>query len=108
MSTWADLTALREAGHRPTIDLLILTRSHVNLRGALIEIGAMFIDYAPGDLINADLLSDLNVLLLLESCKQAVPFARAILNADAKPRRCRVWCPCSRMLSVILDQACPL
>jgi len=106
MSTWADLKTLRDAGHRPAHMLTVFAGAHRNFRAAMMDIGAMVIDHAPGKSIPLELLGGLDVLLMFSHCGQASELASRLSTAKHPPRRCRVWCECSHALTV-LSGPCP-
>ena len=101
MSTWADLKSLRDAGHRPAHMLTVFAPgAHRNFRAAMIEIGAMVIDHQLDQPIPLELIGGLEVLLMYEICEDACELARRMWGMKYPPTRCRVWCSCSKALTV--------
>lgn len=101
MNDWADLKALRDAGHRPAHMLAVFSGDHWRFRAAMIENGAMVIDHPSGQPIPIELLAGLEVLLMFSRCGEAMEIAKQIRGAKHPPLRCRVWCECMQDLSVI-------
>jgi hypothetical protein len=108
MNTWQQLRDLRQAGKSPALMLIIVSPKQYRLRQTFESIGSMVIEHSPGEPIQFELLADLDVMLLLDSCKAASEFAEAQRSAQHPTARMRAWCQCSAALTVICDMGCKL
>jgi hypothetical protein len=107
MSTWADLRALRAAGHRPAHVLTVFAApAHRNFRSEMISMNAMVIDHALEEPIPLELIGGLEVLLMFERCADAMELARLLRGAKYPPVWCRVWCNCSNALTIAPGPCC--
>lgn len=93
VSSWADLAALRAAGHAPSGALTVFGRHtpHWRLRGALMDMQRMVIDHDVTGPFPLPLIADLDVLLMLD-CEHCLPIAPQLPAAPAKPYRLQHWC----------------
>ena len=103
MSTWADLSALRAAGQKPRLPVIVTTNRYLerNLRG----VGALVIEHDAGAPMPVQALLGLEVILMLPNCMQGLAVKQLMDARGVCCARLRAWCRCEKQLTVV-PQAC--
>lgn len=101
--TWAQLRAMREAGQRPGLPVIVT----LDRRDAFRIFTAAFavVVHQPGTPMPLELLDGLAVLLRMP-CEYASRVARALRSRGVKPAHCESWCACRASLTVTPDASC--
>lgn len=103
IATWDDLAALRAAGKRPGLPVVVTLRRADAWR--VFTEPFCVIVHEPGKPFPVELLDGLEVLLRMP-CPQAAAIARLIRAKGVAVRRCESWCDCAAELTQFPSPSC--
>lgn len=95
--TWNDLRELRANGMKPGFPVIVTTERGIVERN-FGDIGAMVIRHEPGTPMPVELLSGLQVWLLLGCCDRGQAVIRVMNAKGVRPQDLQCWCYCAHEL----------
>lgn len=94
--SWDELRAMREAGQRPGLPVVVTLDRRDAYR--LFTPAFAVVVHEPGKPMPLELLDGLAVILRMR-CPQASKVARALRSKGVRPAHCESWCECLRELT---------